>query len=268
MTRKTIFFLTALSLMASLVSWPAVAEDLKYFEIVREKPDCTDGACFIEYLFLSSGLSIKKQYYSKDYEKPPVMSIRQAQEPQVQALFAEASGLFAPGKNLGNSAREKNNLYLYDGSALFTYGAQEPPSPAFQSLFDDAGAAFSKAAVTPEFYIHEYYELASGGMEDFHIFSNGSVIFSIFAKPDYSLVSTGPLRAEPEDMSSLRELAGNALRSESKRMKRCPKETGLGYGFMEMQINGAFLHTYTCGDGGDAASALFNRVRLLRRGAR
>jgi hypothetical protein len=247
-----------------LVPAARASGDLKYIEVVREKTDCGDGACFIEYLFLSNGLAIKKQFYSTDYEKIPVMSIRKASEPQVAALMEKAARMFTEKKDFGNTARDQNNLFLYDGNYLSTYSALAKPSAEFMSVFDMADAAFAGSAVAPDFYLHQYYALPSKQMEDFHLFSDGSAIFSTFQLPEYKLVATQTLRYSEEEMSAVREQMKAALKASGQKLKYCPADTGLTYGFVEMQSNGYYLRSYTCANEGDAIAGLFSHIRNLK----
>jgi hypothetical protein len=250
-------------LFAALLPPAARAEVLKYIEIVREKSPCPDGGCFTEYIFLSDGLAVKKQFDTADYETRPDILMRRAAPENVAALFGDATSFFGSEKDKGKSAKDKNNLFLFDGTGVSSYASGELPAPAFLSLFDNFAAAFAAAVPAEDFYIHQYYQPLSGDMGDYHLFPGGTVMFSQYKPVSYDIVSTELFTAEKTPFAAARALAEVAAGVPGAAYRRCPPQSGLEYGFIELRTEGRYLRSYTCGDGDAPADRLFRHIRSL-----
>jgi hypothetical protein len=248
-----------------LVIWPgmsfAEAPQSRYFEIVRELPGCSGGDCFVEYVVLSSGIIVKKKFDTDDHQVPAVITLRKAGDAAVNDLFGAVSAFFNGRGNSGSRMDDLQNVFYYDGEKFYAYASHDAEAPAYRRLFQAADAAFAQAAPSDDFYVHAYYEPAKGNTKDFHVASDGTVIASMFGKQTYLIVYTFMTHAGDSALKNLRALGAPAMKSATSRYKKCAPASGLGFGFLEMKLDGNYVHSYTCGDEGTGVSALFNYVR-------
>ena len=178
-------------------------------------------------------------------------------------LFAKATALF---KGVGSAASRSSgpdNVFFYDGEKFYSYGSADPDAPAYLSLFQDVSSAFARAEPAPDFYVHVYYTPVKGNTKDVHVFSDGTVIASMFGKDTYIIIYTFVTETGAEEVEGLRKLGPEAVKSHSADYSKCAPASGIDYGFVEMKIDGGYIRSYTCGDGSDGVSGLFNHVRTV-----
>ena len=190
------------------------------------------------------------------------MRLRRLDKQATESLFSQMQS-FLSANAKGNGATDKNNLFLYDGKKLYAYSAQEPATPEFLALFQNASSAFYNAGNSEDFYVHEYYQPISADTSDFHIFSDGTVISSIFGSNSNNLAYTGMFASSPEYLAKTKELAAKALKATPSPYSQCGPESNLNYGFVEIEQNGTYSKSYTCGKSDDSVSALFSYVRSV-----
>lgn len=250
-----------------LAASPARADGAKsYFEIVREKPKCTGGECFIEYVVLSDGTVVRKQIDKAQEDAAATMSVGKVGD--TGGLFAKAAALFKGAGSAASRSAGPDNVFFYDGEKFYSYGSTDPDAPAYLALFQDVKAAFAKAAPAPDFYAHVYYTPLTGNTRDFHVFSDGTVIASMFGKDTYIIIYTYVTATAADEIANLRKLGAEAVKSPSADYKKCAPASGIDYGFVEMKIDGGYIRSYTCGDGNDGVASLFRHVRAAFDGIR
>lgn len=248
-----------------LLSWtgPSFADSSlnRYVEVVRQLPKCSGGDCFVEYVVLSSGIMVKKKFDTDDHEVPATISLRRTGSATADALFEMASAFFKGRSTSGSRADDLQNVFYYDGEKFYTYASHDAEAPEFRKLFQAADAAFGQAEPSDDFYVHAYYEPGKGNIKDFHIASDGTVIASMFGKQTYLIVYTFMSRTGESQLKNLRELFAKAVQAPPGKYRKCATGTGLGFGFLEMKMDGKYIKSYTCGDEGNDVSALFNYIR-------
>jgi hypothetical protein len=247
-----------------LWSCPSLAEDLspRYFEIVRElPPGCTGGECFVEYVVLSSGIIVKKKFDTDDHEGPAAITLRKVETPAVGRLFELTSAFFRGRSNSGSKMDDLQNVFYFDDGKFYAYAAHDAEAEGYRELFKAVDAIYGQAAPSDDFYVHAYYEPGKGNTKDFHVASDGTVIASMFGKQTYLIVYTFMSRTGENELKNLRELGAAAMKSPAGRYKKCAAASGLGFGFLEMKMDGQYVKSYTCGDEGNGVSALFNYIR-------
>ncbi|TAL38529.1 MAG: hypothetical protein EPN97_03815 [Alphaproteobacteria bacterium] len=248
-----------------LLAWagPASAEapPNRYFEVVRELPGCSGGDCFVEYVVLSNGIMVKKKFDTDDHQLPAVITVRKTGGVAVNSLFDEVSAFFHGRSNSGSRMDDLQNVFYYDGEKFYAYASHDAEAPGYRKLFQAADTAFAQAAPSDDFYVHAYYEPAKGNTKDFHIASDGTVIASMFGKQTYLIVYTFMSQTGESELKNLRALGAAAMKSATARYRKCAPASGLGFGFLEMKMDGDYVHSYACGDEGNSVSALFNYIR-------
>ena len=247
-----------------MLSWacPASAEGPKdrYFEIVRERPPkCSGGDCFVEYVVLSSGIIVKKKFDTDDHEVPAVITARKVET--TDGLFKLVAAFFKDHGSSGSKMDDLQNIFYFDDGKFHSYASHDAEEQGYRELFQAVDAAYGQAAPSDDFYVHAYYEPARGNTKDFHVVSDGTVIASMFGKQTYLIVYTFMSRTGAEEMKNLRTLGAEAMKTPAGRYRKCPAASGLGFGFLEMKMDGQYVKSYTCGDEGNGVSALFNYVR-------
>ncbi|HQT45166.1 MAG TPA: hypothetical protein PLO51_04250 [Candidatus Micrarchaeota archaeon] len=228
---------------------------LKYFELVMEKQDCPQGACFVEYIFVSNGMLVKKQYDLPNYQGTPVFELRNADPAAISGLFGAAGRLSSENGNVQNPGSEHNYFFYYDGQNLSAFSMPDPPQAGFALIFQEAGTAFENARDGGGFYIHTYYQPQAGDAQDLHVFSDGTMIKSVFSSLNNSLLSTSMLRASGADLQKISGLASNA--AEAAPDSTSCANTGMVYGAVELEFNRTYAAANTCGSGNGSFSALF-----------
>lgn len=266
-------FLALLGLLAAagaeaLVLVPRQARmPSRYYEIVREKKECPDGGCFIEYIVLSDGWAIKKQFDSPDYDgAEPEITTRKMPLETADALLAQAAAFFAEERPAGSGgAGDRDTLYFFDGAELKSFTLKNGKAPKdYSRLFGDTAAAFEKAGVAEDFYLHAYYQPPHKDIDDFHIFASGAVIFSVFTRDATRMKSTAISGLDEARYETLRRAAEKALPLPSAPYRQCTAETGLDYAHIEIKSDGGFFRSYTCADDDGLLSELFRSVRALK----
>lgn len=235
--------------------------NMKYIEIVREKQDCPGGGCFTEYLFASSGIVLKKQYDLPNYGGTPTMELRRAGNATTALIFGKAEKFFEANKNYSGGADSPNNIFFADYSKSYALSFPNEPPGQFLEFFNDAGTAFGAAAPDADFYIHQYYQPVAGDTVDFHIFSDGTFVRSVFAPGGNELKGSRVSRLPENDMSVLANMAANATGEQHAQSPMCGADTGLAYGYLEIKQDGRYLGTYSCGDGKDGIGAIFTFLK-------
>ncbi len=233
-------------------------QGLKYFELVMEKEDCPQGACFIEYIFASNGMLMKKQYDLPNYQGTPSVELRFAEPSNISNLFGDVERFSSGNSRLQNPSAEHNHFFYYNGNNLSAFTMPDPPDEKFAAIFQDAENIFANARNGDDFFIHLYYMPTTGDTKDLHIFSDGTVIKSIFSNLNNTMLSTSFLQASELDMKKIRELAAKASGS-SPDATECAS-TDIIYGVAELKFNKAYASVNTCGSGKDSYSALFNYI--------
>lgn len=231
----------------------------RYVEIVREKPNCKTAECFVEYMILPSGIAVKKQIDTAAEDAPARMSVRKF--PDASSLFAHVTAFFAGSRGSGSRTNDPENIFFYDGEKFYSYGSPDPDAPAYLALFREADEAFEKGTPASDFYTHVYYTPAKGNTKDFHVFSDGTVIASMFGKDTYMIIYTFVSATDAAEVATLRQLGTAAVKAKASDYKKCAPASGLDYGFVEMRIDGSYIRSYTCGDEADSVALLLNHIR-------
>lgn len=251
----------ALFLAYGCTTPPPPKASMKYLEIVHEKQSCPDGGCFTEYLFASSGIALKKQYNLPNYKGEPTMELRRMNNASTALLFGKAGEFSEANKNYTGSADFANNVYFADNSRLYALSFPNGPPGQFLEFFNEAEAEFGAATPDADFYVHQYYQPVGGDSVDFHIFSDGTFIRSVFASGSNALKSSRIYQLPENDASALANMAGNATGQQHSQNLECGLDTGLVYGYVEIKQNGRYLGTYTCGDGKGGIDSLFTFLK-------
>jgi len=205
---------------------------------------------------------VRKQSSSARYESGGGIASRQADKETAGALFARAAAFVAKNPTPPGGAADENDLYFYDGAKLQVYSAAKVSPPEFFALFGAMGAAFGKADAAPDFYVHCYYAAPSGTTTDVHIFSDGAVVLSAFDRKTYALAGTSVLSSDTAELAAVRRLAARALKAPAAPHKDCAAYTGLVYGFVEIESDGGFVKSYTCGTENNDIAVLFTHIRM------
>ena len=251
----------ALFLAYGCTTPPPPKASMKYLEIVQEKQNCPDGGCFSEYLFVSSGIALKKQYNLPNYKGEPTMELRRMNNASAALLFGKAEEFSEANKNSTGSADFANNVYFAGDSKLYALSFPNDPPRQFLEFFNDADALFGAADPDVDFYVHQYYQPVGGDSVDFHIFSDGTFIRSVFASGSNTLKSSKMYLISENDVSVLANMADNATGQQHSQNPECGLDTGLVYGYVEIKQDGRYLGTYTCGNGKTKIDALFTFLK-------
>lgn len=238
-----------------------------YIEVVRETDDCPKGACFVEYIILSDGQALKKQFDSPDHEKTkPSMTLRSIPFEEAQEILAAAKSFFSTPRRHSNKKKDRDTLYYFDGEELhaFTVSFDEEKPAAYDDIFKKAGEAFDKGEPDEDFYIHDYYQPATGDIEDFHVFPSGTVIFSLFSRKDVRMKATEIFGVDEATITLARKTAEKAFTEKPRLYSRCPPASGLSYAHLEIKNEGAVFKSYTCADDDGMLAALFRYIRTLK----
>lgn len=232
----------------------------RYVEVVREKPKPCASECFVEYILLSNGVMIKKHLDTPDYDDAiPVFSARRAAFEAVDAILEQSATFLGKPMPESGGHTDPNNIYFYNGEKHHAWSAKEP-APEFTAIFDKAGAAFAEGKLAEDVYLHVYYQPLQGGTVALHVFSDGTVIKSVFDKLSYRMSSTSISRIGDDDLASAKKLAAAAQAGAAKYFK-CDAATGIEYGVVEYVHGGTLAKSYTCGAGSGEIPALFNLTR-------
>jgi len=232
----------------------------QYVEIVREKPKPCTADCFVEYFLLSNGVMIRKHLDTPDYDDAiPVFSARRVAFEGVDAILEKTAAFLGKPKPETGGHTDPHNIYYYDGDTHHAWSAKEP-APEFTAIFDKFAAAFSEGKLAEDFYLHVYYQPIQGGTQALHIFSDGTIVSSVFDKFSYRMTGTSISRVMDADLATAKKLAAAAQASAGKYFK-CDAATGIEYGVVEYVHGGTIAKNYTCGTGSGEIPALFNLVR-------
>lgn len=256
-------------LAAALAAAPALAKVLlprhaappdRYLEIVRQKSPCPDGDCFIEYIFLSDGTAVRKTFSSDNYEADAKIDNRKADADATALLLGAFDDFFAgakPAKWTSNGGQ----IYFYNGGPPQTYSTADAAAPAFAALFGQAQAVFDAAPAAEDFYLHDYYQIFGGEIEDYHVFADGRVIFSTFSRQSDKMLATAMMHYAAADFQRLQALSKDAFAAPASPYRKCAPETGIEYGLVEIQNRGRYIKSHTCADGNDGIAILFRYLR-------
>jgi len=230
---------------------------LKYFEIVHEKANCPDGGCFTEYLFVSSGVVLKKQYNLPNYIGEPTMELRRMKNGESALFFDTAEKVSDANKNFTGSGDAKNHIFFSDNSNLYSLSFPNNLPAQFLEIFKEAEREFDAASPDVDFYVHQYYQPLTGDSVDFHIFSDGTFIRSVFTSDSNTLKDSKIYLLSENDVTVLANMTGNVTRRTNAQNTGCKADTGLVYGYVEIKQDGKYVGTYTCGNENDGVAALF-----------
>ena len=237
------------------------AAGMKYFEIVQEKGDCPDGGCFTEYLFTSSGIALKKQYDTPNYRDAPAMELRLLNGSAAQSILGSAERFAYANKNASDEADARNHVYFSDNEGTYALSFRDDQQGKFLEIFEDAKAGFDAATTSEDFYVHQYYQPLAGDTLDFHIFSNGAFIRSVFASDSDTLKGSSMHIVQEDDLFALKNMASNVTKPQYAEPAGCRVGTGLVYGYVEIKKNGKYVDAYTCGDGNGKIDAIFTFLK-------
>jgi len=250
-----------LAFASGCLSLARPAADLKYIELVQEKKSCPDGGCFTEYLFVSSGIVLKKQYNLPNYGGEPTMELRRMKNGTVSLLFDKAEIFSDANKNATSNANFSNHLYFSDNSKLGAHSFSTNPPEQFSEIFKEAEAEFNTAEPDVDFYVHQYYQPLTGNSVDFHIFSDGTFIRSVFTSNGNALMESKIYVLSENDTSILTNMVYSAARRQNAQNAGCRIDTGIVYGFVEIKQDGKYVGTYTCGNENDGISVIFTFLK-------
>lgn len=237
----------------------------QYLEIVREKKPCT-RECFVEYILLSNGVMVKKQFDTQEYDEAiPAFSVRRAGREAAGSLLGQAAAFFGKESPASGSHTDPDNLYFYDGEKHYAWSGKEETAD-FSALYGETQTAYTSAALAEDFYLHQYYQPLQGGTQALHIFTDGTIITSVFDRLSYRMIATSIARLNDEDLEKTKALAARAQAAAPGKFMKCAAETGLEYGLVEFINGGNIQKSYTCGTGSGDIPALFSHVRALSSG--
>ena len=262
------FILLASATVQAIVLIPAALRaPTAYVELVHDKKDCPGGACFVEYIILSDGQALKKQFDSPDHEKTkPSLTVRTIPFETAQEILADAARFFSTPRHHSNKKKDRDTLYYFDGSTLhaFTSAMGEDKPPAYDEIFAKAANAFDKGEAEDDFYIHDYYQPVTGDIEDFHIFPSGTVIFSLFSRKEVRMKSTSIFGIDEATLETSRKMLDKVFAQQPSAYKKCPAASGLTYAHLEIKNEGSIYKSYTCADDETELTKLFQFIRALK----
>ncbi len=201
---------------------------------------------------------MKKQIDAPEQDSSAAISVRKT---DVAGLFAQAGAIFEGAAASTARTSDPESLYYYDGEKFFSYNSSDPVDAKFIPLFQATAAAFDKGSAAQNFYVHAYYTPLKGNIKDYHVFSDGTVIASMFGKETYMMVYTFLTSTDKAEVDALAQLGDKAVGAPAKNYTQCKPETGLVYGFVEMQVEKGYIRSYSCGDEGDPVAKLFSHIR-------
>ncbi|MBM3228924.1 hypothetical protein FJZ26_00680 [Candidatus Parvarchaeota archaeon] len=239
---------------------PAQNASLQYFEIVLEKSACPNSGCFTEYLFTSSGQILKKQYDLPNYQGTPALEIRQAGEKATKEIFGKASSFATIGGGTPDKTSNKNKFFYFDGRQTHKFSDGDAVTSQFLEMFDAASQAFNSSSPSEDFFIHQYYQPIGLETKDFHFFSDGTVIVSIYGAESGRVESSSMFALEEPELSTLKQKAQAAVDSAFVIGGDCASSLKLVYGFIEIRKSGNYLDGYTCGEGYSGTDKLFKHI--------
>lgn len=242
---------------------PQHASPDRYLEIVREKSPCPLHDCFVEYLLLADGTAVRKTFASEDYEKNAKIDIRRLETDPAAAVFSSFADFFSASRPPAKWTSNGGQAYYYAGGAPQTYSTPDINGQDFSGLFTALDTAFNAAPASDDFYVHGYYEVTGGETEDYHVFSNGQVIFSTFSRQSDRMLATAMNDYDPAGLQKLRDVAKDALSAGTSPYRKCAPETGLEYGLVEVESAGRYVKSHTCADTDDGVSRLFRYLRNM-----
>ncbi|MDO8647041.1 MAG: hypothetical protein Q7R70_01320 [Candidatus Diapherotrites archaeon] len=215
-------------------------ESGKYFEIVLQDPYCNGSACFDELLFLEDGLVLKKQQIQgNDY----TVSFCQTTPSEFNSLLSEiAKGLKASRFEECNSCA-KYHLFYNDGKES-KYSSVKAESAAFEK---QVFAKAQKLCAMPS--NAELFHVISGkgnSFKDYHVFSNGIVVFEKFGMKDGELLESKVSMLKAGEFEELKKQIP-AKSFETETLDNCPAN-GFFYGFVEAKLSDNYDYAFTCGD--------------------
>ncbi|MEZ0259756.1 MAG: hypothetical protein ACAH80_02025, partial [Alphaproteobacteria bacterium] len=86
-------------------------------------------------------------------------------------------------------------------------------------------------------------------------------INSMFVRQTSSIMYTSMSQLKDGDFEKIRVLAAAASTAPQKTYVKCPRETGLDYGFVEFQNAGAYARSFACGEAGNQFSPILTHMR-------
>jgi hypothetical protein len=232
----------------------------KYFEIVVHDPTCKGNECFTEYIFLSNGLSIRK-LPTTDKAPRRQVGVKQASDAATAALFSQVESFFTQSSVPNNPGVAQDQLFFFDGDKYRAYNAFAPTPSEVMKIFDASTAAFDAGTAAEDFFLHTYYQPQKGGTKDLHVFADGTVITSMFVRQTSSIMYTSMSQAKDGDIEKIRALAAAAAGAPSKPYAKCPAASGIDYGFVEFQNEGAHGRSFACGEAGNSFSPILSYMR-------
>lgn len=266
-----IFFVTALLFSAAAEALVLIPQELRgpsaYLEIVRETSDCPNGACFVEYIVLSDGQALKKQYDNPAYDKTkPLLETRTLPPETAERILAKATQFFSEPRRHSNKKKDRDTLYYHDGDKLhaFTASNDEERPAGYADIFAATQEAFDAGEADEDFYVHDYYQPVSGDIEDFHVFPSGTVIFSLFTRKEVRLRDTGIFSLDEATLETVKKLSRDAFVQKPAPYSKCPASSGLAFAHIEIKNEGAVYKSYTCAVEDAPLTRLFRYIRATK----
>ncbi len=235
-----------------------------YVEIVRRKESCPERDCFAEYFFLSNGTIVRKRFPTPDYETRPEFSVRQAVPRDIGTLIETVRGFIVSHPAAQNWSVDNDKAYLLESGKIATYSAAT--SDDFSALLRKAQTVFNAAAEAPaadDFFLHSYYQLTGGDIADFHVFGDGTLVFSWFKRRSDEMKSSDLTMLDAKALGELRGLAKSAAEGGVAPVpyRKCDAQSGIDYALVEIRDGGDYVKSYLCPED---ASPLMKTFEFLR----
>ncbi len=257
------FAITAYAMVMQLIPQGA-----SYLEVVRRKESCPERDCFAEYFFLSTGTIVRKRFPTPDYESRPDFSVRISALPDILTLLQTARDFIKAHPEAQNWAVDSDKLYLSDAGKIATYSASAAPDFSAllgkaQDLFNAAGPATEK----DDFFLHTYYQLTGGDIADFHVFGDGTVVFSWFKRRSDEMKNSDLSMLDDAALADLRQLAKTAAEGGVAPVpyRKCDAKSGIDYALMEIRDSGGYVKSYLCPDDTTPLVKPFAYLRALQK---
>jgi len=219
--------------------------DLSYAEVTLDDPLCTNDLCLLEYTIVSNGFILKKVKLGDSVS----MDLREAEITRAKDAITKISNLQKTNTILQPEVAQYH-IYTVLNSLKTSYIS--PDDETSIQIMQMAQDLYDSSQISNDFLIQFVYWRQGENIKDYHIFADGTVVYSEFT-PDGELSIS---RLFELDESTTRNIQSKKLVFDTQ-PSSCGRD-GFIYGYVSVINNNIDNMVYTCGAGNSQVDILFN----------
>jgi len=233
------------------------SETPTYYEILLENSDC-DPLCKEEYIVLSNGFIMKKYSIEKEIIKNEIEIVK-IDESKAKEAITFVQGLSIDPRENRCIECDEYTLLTIKNKAAFMFADTEQNTPNdIKQIFEDSKQLFSTGVKQEDFFIQFVYKKIGQNSIDYHIFSNGSVLFEEF-DDNINLTNVRVYDIGKEKIEFLKNIIEPGFFESESSIRNC-YTIGLDHGYIEVKKENSYAFVWTCGAENSSADKLFNTL--------